>query len=97
MLAMYAAIEAVLSLYAFGCTTCIVIDFGDGASQAVPIYEDYALPHANLCPDLAAVNSAQMGMGVYHRWKRLRPWIRMAMASSRQEMLLLQITLMAMD
>jgi actin beta/gamma 1 len=42
----YIAIPAVLSMYALGRTTGIILDAGDGMSHAVPIYEGYVLTHA---------------------------------------------------
>ncbi|EFC39465.1 hypothetical protein NAEGRDRAFT_72694 [Naegleria gruberi] len=43
---MYVSIPAVLSLFATGRTTGIVLDSGDGATNIVPIFESHALEYA---------------------------------------------------
>lgn len=43
---MYVAIQAVMSLYAAGRTTGLVVDAGDGVSHTVPVFEGFTISFA---------------------------------------------------
>jgi len=49
----YIAIQAVLTLYAQGLLTGVVVDSGDGVTHIVPVFEGFSLPHLTRRLDVA--------------------------------------------
>lgn len=54
--ALFFSPPSVLSLYASGRTTGVVLDVGEGVTHAVPVYEGFALQHSVVRSDVAGRN-----------------------------------------
>jgi len=51
--AVYVAVQAILTLYAQGLLSGVVVDSGDGVTHICPVYEEYVLPHLTRRLDIA--------------------------------------------
>lgn len=65
----YIAIQAVLTLYAQGLISGVVIDSGDGVTHICPVYEEFSLPHLTRRLDIAGRDITRYLIKVGHAQK----------------------------
>lgn len=65
----YIAIQALLTLYAQGLLSGVVVDSGDGVTHICPVYEQFALPHLTRRLDIAGRDITRYLIKV---WKQSR-------------------------
>ena len=53
------AIQAVLTLYAQGLLTGVVVDSGDGVTHIVPVFDRCSMPHLTRRLDIAGMRSTE--------------------------------------
>lgn len=67
----YIAIQAVLTLYAQGIISGVVIDSGDGVTHICPVYEGFTLPHLTRRLDIAGKDITRYLIKVSLIWLKL--------------------------
>lgn len=69
----YIAIQAVLTLYAQGLISGVVIDSGDGVTHICPVYEEFTLPHLTRRLDIAGrdITRYLIKVGLLHSRKEI--------------------------
>lgn len=66
--AIYIAVQAVLTLYAEGLQTGVVVDSGDGVTHICPVFEGFSLNHLTKRLDIAGRDITRQLIKVLQKW-----------------------------